>query len=140
MSEIITPDVLVAQFPQLKRKTLELWIAILAEFQQQKPPMTVRQMFYRMSSGGHVDKSEAGYRRVQRCLLEMRRAGAIPYGWIADNTRWVRRPISYGSMIEALESWQRNYRRDIWTYQTSHVEIWLEKDALSGVPYDITGA
>jgi hypothetical protein len=100
--------------------------------------MTVRQMFYRMSVGGHVGKSESGYRRVQRCLLEMRRKDAIPYGWIADNTRWVSKPTTYNSMTEALEYWQRSYRRDLWNYQDSYVEIWLEKDALRGVLDEIT--
>lgn len=139
MTETVTLDEWVAQFPWLKQKSRPLWMAIRWEFKQQQPPMTVRQMFYRMSTSGYVEKTENGYRRVQRCLLEMRRADAIPYSWIADNTRWIRRPTSYGSMSEALENWQRNYRRDIWDYQDSHVEIWLEKDALSGVLYDITG-
>lgn len=133
-----TVDAWVNQFPRIKNKTRELWKAIRGEFERQQPPMTVRQVFYRMESGGHVEKSEAGYRRVQRCLLNMRRADAIPYHWIADNTRWVRKQASYSSMAEALTAWQSNYRRALWFDQPAYVEIWLEKDALAGVFYDIT--
>ena len=100
------------------------------EFEEQQPPMTVRQMFYRMSSVGEVAKSEAGYRRVQYALLKMRRLNAIPYGWIADNTRWVRKSKSYSSMAGALTYWQKSYRRALWDNQEAYVEIWLEKDAL----------
>lgn len=134
----MTLDEWGAQFDGIQQKTRELWKAIRWEFEQQKPPMTVRQMFYRMSSGSYVDKTEAGYRQVQRCLLNMRRARAIPYHWIADNTRWVRKQASYRSMQEALTAWQENYRRDLWNDQNAHVEIWLEKDALAGVFYEIT--
>lgn len=128
----------IAQWPGLHRNSRELWAAIRLEFEQQRPPVTVRQMFYRMSTGGHVEKTEGGYRRVQRCLLEMRRAGAIPYDWIADNTRWVRKPRTYTSLEQAAAYWAANYRRAIWAEQEAHVEIWLEKDALAGVIIDVT--
>jgi hypothetical protein len=48
-------------------------------------PMTVRQVFYQASVRGLVEKSEQGYGKVQRALVEMRRAGMLPFDWIADN-------------------------------------------------------
>src|SRR5690348_4437087 len=50
-------------------------------------PMTVRQAFYQATVQGLVEKSEAGYNKVQTDLVLMRRAGDLPYGWLADNTR-----------------------------------------------------
>lgn len=47
-------------------------------------PMTVRQVFYQASVRGIVDKSEAGYAKVQTDLALLRRAGAMPYHWLAD--------------------------------------------------------
>lgn len=129
----------VSQFEGLHLRTQDLWKAIKQEFDEQQPPMTVRQMFYRMSSGGHVEKTENGYRQVQRCLLEMRRKRAIPYSYIADNTRWVRQTTSYRDLADAAGRWQSNYRRDLWASQPVHIEIWLEKDALAGVLFDVTG-
>ncbi|MEO8391503.1 MAG: hypothetical protein ABI700_00785 [Chloroflexota bacterium] len=135
----VTLDQWVADFTGIQPKTADLWKAIRWEFEQQgRQPMTVRQMFYRMSSASEVEKTENGYRRVQRCLLEMRRAGAIPYDWIADNTRWQRKPKTYGSLIAAADFWARNYRRALWEEQPIYVEIWIEKDALAGVFYDVT--
>lgn len=128
----------VAQFPNIKESSRPLWIAIRWEFEVQQPPMTVRQMFYRMSSQGMVDKTENGYRQVQYALTAMRRAGAIPFEWLADNTRWVRKPQTYGNLSEALGHMQEFYRRQLWANQPVYLEIWLEKDALAGVLSDVT--
>jgi hypothetical protein len=73
-----------------------------------------------------------------RLLTAMRRAGEIPFGWIADSTRWMRKPTSYAGLSDMMEQQQRFYRRALWDSQAAYVEIWLEKDALSGVLYDVT--
>lgn len=124
--------------PRLQKPSRSLWQAIRREFDEQGPPMTVRQMFYRMSSAGMVAKSENGYRQVQYALTAMRRAGAIPYGWLADNTRWVRKPDTYSGLDDALDHMHKFYRRSLWQQQRLYIEIWLEKDALAGVISDIT--
>ncbi len=123
----------VAQFGVRQAASRELWKAIYAEFERQGPPMNVRQMFYRMSSTGEVAKTEGGYRKVQYALTVMREAGAIPYGWLADATRWVTRPQTFSSMADMLSQSQKFYRRALWDTQPDYVEIWLEKQALAGV-------
>ena len=60
-------------------------------------PMTVRQVFYQATVHGIVEKSEAGYKKVQTDLVLMRRAGVLPYHWLADNTRWQRKPRTFNS-------------------------------------------
>lgn len=102
-------------------------------------PATVRQTFYQLVSRGAIAKTETEYKStVVRLLTAMRRSGEIPFGWIADNTRWMRKPSSYSSLTDMLAESQRFYRRALWDDQDAYVEIWLEKDALSGVLYDVT--
>jgi hypothetical protein len=61
---------------------------------------------------GVVEKTEGGYDKAQWALVEMRRTGILLYGWIADNTRWQRRPITYADFAEAIEEEvARFYRR-----------------------------
>jgi len=103
-------------------------------------PMTVRQVFYQLVSRGVIAKTESEYKQtVVRLLTVMRRSGDIPFGWIADNTRWMRKPRSYSSLDDMLEREQEFYRRAIWDDQDVYVEIWLEKDALAGVLFEETG-
>lgn len=101
-------------------------------------PMTVRQVFYQASIAGLVDKSEDGYRRVQNDLVIMRRADELPYQWLADSSRWQRKPVTFNSVQEALDDTAKFYRKSLWTGAGCYVEVWLEKDALSGVVYPIT--
>ena len=102
-------------------------------------PMTVRQVFYQAVVAGLVEKSEAEYQNtVARLLLEMRRAGEIPYSWISDNTRWMRRPATYTGLAQFIETHQRAYRRSLWAEAGTYCEVWVEKEALAGVLYDVT--
>jgi hypothetical protein len=107
---------------------------------RENQPQTVRQVFYRATTRQVVEKSEGGYKTVQRALLAMRRSNRIPYEWISDNTRWIRKGRSHSSWQAALEETARTYRRDIWLNQGVHVEIWCEKDALAGVLAEETHA
>ncbi|RIK78509.1 MAG: hypothetical protein DCC67_11475 [Planctomycetota bacterium] len=112
--------------------------AIYAVVEQYRP-MTVRQVFYQLVSRGVIEKTEAQYKTtVCRLLVEMRREGQIPYSWIADNTRWMRKPNTYSSLSEMLSLTQETYRRAVWDNQDAYVEIWLEKEALAGVLVDVT--
>lgn len=101
-------------------------------------PMTVRQVYYQATVRGVVDKTEAGYTKVQTDLVQMRRSGLMPYSWLADNTRWQRRPQTYNSVEQALQDTAQFYRKSLWNDADCYVEIWLEKDALSGVIMPIT--
>src|SRR5262245_12256881 len=101
-------------------------------------PMTVRQVFYQATVRGIVEKAESGYTKVQTDLTLMRRNGELPYEWLADNTRWQRKPKTYDSVEDALKETARLYRKSLWTEADEYVEIWLEKDALSGVILPVT--
>ena len=102
------------------------------------PPMTVRQVFYAAVSQGLVEKTEAAYNRIGYQILQMRRNEVIPYSWISDATRWMRKPNSYSGLREFLEITKQTYRRNLWAESDVYVEVWCEKDALAGVLYDVT--
>lgn len=101
-------------------------------------PMTVRQVFYQATVRGVIEKSEAGYSKVKTDLGIMRRSGTLPYDWLADNTRWQRKPRTFSSIKQALLDTANFYRKSLWTDASAYVEVWLEKDALAGVVMPIT--
>jgi hypothetical protein len=97
-------------------------------------PQTVRQVFYALTVRGAIKKAEIEYQRtVIRLLTDMREAGTIPFGWIADNTRWQRKPATFVGLDHCLKSTAQLYRRNLWAAMPVYVELWCEKDALSGV-------
>jgi hypothetical protein len=101
-------------------------------------PMTVRQVYYQATVRNIVEKTEAGYNKVQTDLVQMRRSGVLPYDWLADSTRWQRRPRTYNGVQDALDETARFYRKSLWADAGAYVEIWLEKDALAGVIMPVT--
>jgi hypothetical protein len=94
-------------------------------------PMTVRQVFYQATVTDLVEKSEAGYGKVQNDLVLLRRDGALPY-------RLQRKGRTFRSIEDALRDTAALYRKNLWADADAFVEIWLEKDALSGVLFPIT--
>jgi hypothetical protein len=113
---------------------LDALAAIVAEIQ----PCSVRQVFYQAVVRGVVGKTEAEYEKVQRALVRLRRTRQIPYGFIADGTRWRIKPTTYSSLGQALARTAQFYRRSLWDSAGAYLEIWLEKDALSGVVHPVT--
>ena len=97
-------------------------------------PQTVRQVFYALTVRGAIRKEEVEYQRtVVRLLTEMREREEIPFEWIANNTRWMRKPTSFTGLDACLDATSSFYRRDLWAAMPVYVEVWCEKDALAGV-------
>jgi hypothetical protein len=105
---------------------------------EQNRPCTVRQVFYLATVEGLVAKTEQGYKRVKTDLVLLRRSGDMPYHWLVDNTRWMRKPTSFRNAQEAIMATAQFYRKALWADTGVYCEIWLEKDALSGVIHPVT--
>ncbi len=103
--------------------------AIASEYDR----MTIRQLYYQLVSRGSIEKTEAAYRRVCDISGQMRIAGTLSYGKIADGNRQRRSVAQWGGPADLLESATAQYRKNRWEHQRWHVEVWCEKDALSGV-------
>lgn len=123
---------------QYRSDSLEKIQAIHEIFNENEPPLTVRQVYYALTVQGVIPKTEKGYSVVVYHLKNLRLDGSIPYFWIADNTRFRIKPVTDANLSSALFRMQRSYRKNLWATQTDHVDIWVEKDALAGVISQIT--
>ena len=97
---------------------VELRRARLFEIISVMRPMTVRQVFYQAAIRNLVEKSEAGYDKVQADTVRMRRVAKLPYDWLTDNTRWQRKPRTLNGVEEALRETARLYRKSLWSDAT----------------------
>jgi len=80
-----------------------------------------------------VEKTEAAYKRVCDASAQMRLDGSLDYREVVDGHRSRRMVYAHGGIGQAIESAHDLYRRNYWIDQPVHVEVWCEKDALSGV-------
>ena len=101
-------------------------------------PCTVRQAFYQAEVASLVEKAESGYEKVQRAIVWLRQERYVPFGHIADATRWMRKPRSFTSIEDALRDTVECYRRAVRRDAAAYVEFWLENDALAGSIYPVT--
>ncbi len=107
-------------------------------------PMTVRQVYYQLVSGQVIENNRSQYQAVSMALVHARQEGVIPWGWIEDRLRRPRHVSMWEGLADFANTVLRSYRRDVWPEQPVYLEVWLEKDALSGIfedvlsPYGIT--
>lgn len=113
---------------------MELRRTTLLEIAREVQPASVRHIYYRAVVAGLVEKKETGYRKVQRQLLDLRRAGDLPFSWITDEGRRYHPALVDQSPNIALNSLARRYRRNPWQAAgTPKVEIWCESESIAGV-------
>lgn len=99
-------------------------------------PQSVRHVFYRMTNprlAEPVEKSDRGYRHVQHRIVELRRSGRLPYGWITDATRRGYFTDTYRSASDFLRQVHGLYRADLWQTAAHYCEVWVESRSLAGV-------
>jgi hypothetical protein len=101
-------------------------------------PQTVRQVFYQLVTRGIIEKTEAEYQRtVIRLLTEMRLDGQVPWDWIVDESRRARITQTFDNIADALADTARFYRRSALRECSDYVQIWCEKEALTGIIWGV---
>ncbi len=119
-----------ARKPQRRSLPLRAAIAAVAgEYAR----LSVRQLYYQLVARGVIEKTEAAYKRVCDVSAQMRLDGSLDYRQIVDGHRSRRIVDAHDGLTAALTDTKDFYRRNYWRDQPRTVEVWCEKDALSGV-------
>lgn len=124
--------------PRATQDEMRLRRDALLRFATEEKPVTIRRLFYRSETVGLVEKTDAGYRKIQNTTTTMRRDGELPWSWVSDGTRLIRKPRSHDSIEDALEWTAETYRKNLWADADVQVEIWSEKDAITGTVFPVT--
>lgn len=117
-------------------KTLEM-LETASQVLQDHHPMTVRQVYYQLVSRQVIKNSRSKYQAVSNLLRDARKDGTIPWEWIEDRLRRPRSVSMWDDLSDFAETAREAYRRDVWATQYDYLEVWLEKDALSGIFEDV---
>lgn len=103
---------------------------------KQDHPQSVRHVFYRMTDprlAEPVEKSDRGYRHVQSRCVKLRRAGLIPYNWIADLSRQGYFTNTYSDASDFIQQVSGMYRADLWRDAENRCEVWAESRSIASV-------
>lgn len=115
------------------KRTKGLRSSVLEVLDSYSGPMSGRQVYYQLVSGGDVENSSKSCKAVLRLLVKMRRDGSIPYSRIVDRTRAVHKRPGWDGVAHIMENVAQQYRRDFWADQAVVPMIACEKAALEGI-------
>lgn len=111
---------------------------IIEDYQAQGYVLTLRQLYYQLVSRDVIPNSLREYAKLSVLLKEGRMAGVVDWDAIEDRLRKPEKPASFDSPIDILSAAIGQYQRPRMNDQQTYVEVWVEKDALSGVLKRVT--
>lgn len=109
-------------------------IEIVTRYSSMEYKLTLRQLHYQFV--GHVANyvnHDTAYKKLGKILDDCRYGGVIDWDAIEDRGRIPHLPYHTESVATGLEELSEYYRIDRQLGQDNHVELWTEKDALSGI-------
>jgi hypothetical protein len=120
----------------LKQPTLDLIAQaneIIAEYDAAGLKLTLRQLYYQFVSRDFIANTVQNYNKLGACISAARRAGLVDWSAIVDRTRNLDTLPHWSSPEDIVDAVARQFRVDMWENQPTIVEVWYEKDALSGI-------
>jgi hypothetical protein len=108
---------------------------ICLEWGRQGYDLTLRQLYYQFVARDLIPNTFQSYKRLGGIVDQARLAGLLDWSYIVDRTRNVYGTDGMDTTPEnAIESTAGGYQLPRWDDgQPCHVEVWVEKDALSGI-------
>lgn len=123
--------------PENKRR-LDMINTIVEDYQSQGYRLTLRQLYYQLVSRDVIPNQQKEYSKLSGLLKEGRMGGIVDWSAIEDRLRVPSKPSSFDSPADILNAVVNQYKLPRMAGQKTYVEVWVEKDALSGVLKRVT--
>ncbi|MDH3517216.1 MAG: hypothetical protein OEM44_10470 [Nitrosopumilus sp.] len=117
---------------------LEKIVVMIDDYERKGYRMTLRQLFYQLVSHDILPNDQKKYKKLSTIIKDARMAGLIDWDVIEDRIRIPTMPSEFENISHLVKAAISSYRRDRWENQEYYVEVWVEKDALSGVLEPVT--
>lgn len=117
---------------------LALINGIIEDYQAQGYVLTLRQLYYQLVSRDVIPNQKKEYTRLSLLLKEGRMAGIVDWDAIEDRLRKPSSPPSWDDPEAILDACIEQYALPRQNGQDVYLEVWVEKDALSGVLSRVT--
>jgi len=123
------------RFAAKTAKVIEQANEIMEEYEGDQ--LTLRQLHYQFVARDLYENTMRNYKKLGDIIRNGRMAGLVDWNLVQDRTRgragWGG---GYSSPEDAILSASYQYSEALWNTQPVKVEVWVEKDALTGVLRD----
>ena len=126
------------KFRRETRLLLEKITKVVDDYGDKGYRLTLRQLYYQLVSHDIIPNQQKEYAKLSRTMTDARMAGLIDWDMIEDRIRVPKKPSEFQNIADLVKAAIQSYRLDRWQNQENYVEVWVEKDALSGVLEPIT--
>lgn len=106
---------------------------ILDDYRRQGFRLSLRQLYYQLVARAIIPNSVKSYKRIGDLVSNARQAGLIDWDMIEDRNRETLSVSHWDSPADIIDAAAASFRIDKWADQPIHIEVMVEKDALSGV-------
>jgi hypothetical protein len=106
---------------------------VVEEFRALGYKMTVRQVYYRLVKANIIKNNQKAYKQLASAINDARMCGLMDWDAIEDRTRNLKPVNAWESPGQIIEAVADQYKEDLWSGQNVRFEVWIEKDALTGV-------
>jgi hypothetical protein len=106
---------------------------IIGEYQADGYDLTLRQLYYQFVARGYIPNNVRQYKRLGGIVNNGRLAGMIDWNAITDRIRTLEKNSHWTHPAEIISACAKQYRLDTRRTQDVYIEVWVEKDALSGI-------
>lgn len=124
---------IIKRFSKPKRAMINKANEILDEYAGQGFVLTLRQLYYQFVARDLLPNHVRSYKRLGEIIGDGRLAGLIDWSMIEDRTRNLQLLTHFDGADDALQQLAGWYHVDMWADQRYRPEVWIEKDALTGV-------
>lgn len=108
-------------------------VSIARSYQQQGYDLSVRQLYYQLVARDRIENTDKSYKQIVNVVDKARMSGLMDWDMIVDRTRRLSGNQHWDSPDQIVDAAARGFRIDKWEGQPRRVEVWVEKEALSGV-------
>lgn len=106
---------------------------ICTELRAEGYDISLRQLFYALVSRGVIPNTIQDYSNLGNLIRDARVAGVFDWDFIVDRNRTLQGVAHWRDPSSIIQAAASSFRLDKWADQDYRVEVWVEKDALSGV-------
>lgn len=106
---------------------------IIEEYREAGFDLTLRQLYYQFVSRDLLENTVKSYNRLGDIISNARLAGLIDWDSIVDRTRNLVSTPHWSSPRNIVRVCAGQFQFDKWKTQEYRPEVWIEKEALSGV-------
>jgi hypothetical protein len=131
------------RFKPETRAILEHITEVIDRYQEADFKLSLRQLYYRLVAMDLIPNTLRSYERIGDIVSKARRAGIVDWDAIEDRHRGLKGRTQWESPADVILTYSTWYHVDLWKDQDYRPEVWVEKDALSGVverscaPWDV---